>query len=198
MFFHRTSGSVRWRRASRVSDRTAFFNLAASYRRTWINELGGEWRTDVQVGHTSRLWSELYQPLEISRTWFVAPSIEIERRDIDLFQGAHRIARYDVRSGLARVELGSALGRYGELRAGVAAGKVSASLDTGPPEFAPPQNRYSEGAITARAMTGSCGAGKRPPWANLAAIARSVVQGSPRTRRRPQPRYTVTASGRSS
>ena len=130
----------------------SFYNLAASYRRTWINELGGEWRTDLQIGHTSRLWSELYQPLEISRTWFVAPSIELERRDIGLFQGSHRIATYDVRGGLARVELGSNLGRYGEVRVGLAAGGVHSALDTGPPEFAPPQNRYTEGAFTARAI----------------------------------------------
>jgi NTE family protein len=31
----------------------AFFNLAASYRRTWVNELGAEWRTDLQVGQTA-------------------------------------------------------------------------------------------------------------------------------------------------
>jgi len=128
----------------------AFFDLAASYRRTWINELGGEWRTDLQVGHTTRLWSELYQPIEISRTWFVAPSVELERRDIDLFQGSHRIARYDVRSGLGRFEVGTNLGRYGEARIGLAAGSIHAGLDTGPAEFAPTQSRYTEGAATAR------------------------------------------------
>lgn len=38
----------------------AFFNLNASYRRTWINSLGAEWRTDAQVGQTSRLVSAPY------------------------------------------------------------------------------------------------------------------------------------------
>ena len=42
----------------------AFFNLLASYRRTWLNSLGAEWRTDVQVGQTSSLVSEFYQPLD--------------------------------------------------------------------------------------------------------------------------------------
>ena len=40
------------------------FNAAVSYRRTWINALGGEWRTDLQIGQTSRFYSELYQPLD--------------------------------------------------------------------------------------------------------------------------------------
>ncbi len=38
----------------------AFFNLNASYRRMWINSLGAEWRTDAQVGQTSRLVSAPY------------------------------------------------------------------------------------------------------------------------------------------
>jgi NTE family protein len=128
----------------------AFFNLAASYRRTWLNDLGGEWRTDAQVGHTTRLWSEWYQPLELSRTFFVAPSIELERRTIDLFQGSHRIARYDLRGWLGRAEAGADLGRYGEVRFGLAGGVAHSGLDTGPPEFTPAQNRYTEGALTGR------------------------------------------------
>ena len=31
----------------------AYFNLLASYRKTWLNSLGAEWRTDVQFGRTS-------------------------------------------------------------------------------------------------------------------------------------------------
>ena len=27
-----------------------FFNLLASYRRTWINSLGAEWRNDLRCG----------------------------------------------------------------------------------------------------------------------------------------------------
>jgi len=41
----------------------AFFNLLGSYRQTWLNSLGAEWRTDVQLGRTSGLYTEFYQPL---------------------------------------------------------------------------------------------------------------------------------------
>ncbi|MCU0973546.1 MAG: patatin-like phospholipase family protein, partial [Burkholderiales bacterium] len=39
------------------------FNLLGSYRRTWLNSLGAEWRTDAQVGFTNRFVTEFYQPL---------------------------------------------------------------------------------------------------------------------------------------
>ncbi len=42
----------------------AYFNLLASYRKTWLNSLGAEWRTDVQFGNTRGLVSEFYQPLD--------------------------------------------------------------------------------------------------------------------------------------
>ena len=42
----------------------AYFNLLASYRRTWLNSLGAEWRNDLQIGRTSSFMSEFYQPLD--------------------------------------------------------------------------------------------------------------------------------------
>jgi NTE family protein len=39
----------------------AYFNLLASYRRTWLNTLGAEWRNNLQIGRTSSFMSEFYQ-----------------------------------------------------------------------------------------------------------------------------------------
>ncbi len=33
----------------------AYFNILASYRKTWLNSLGAEWRNDLQIGRTSVL-----------------------------------------------------------------------------------------------------------------------------------------------
>jgi NTE family protein len=129
----------------------SFFNLAASYRRTWINSLGAEWRTDLQVGRTGRIATEFYQPLETRRYLFIAPRVELERRSIDLFQGPQRIARYDVRTSRLALDVGSDLIKYGELRIGLLAGSLDASLDTGPPSLAPPAN-VRQGALTVQAI----------------------------------------------
>ncbi|MGE5103536.1 MAG: patatin-like phospholipase family protein [Betaproteobacteria bacterium] len=125
----------------------AFFNLAASYRRTWQNALGAEWRTDVQIGRTSRLATEFYQPLETRRYFFIAPRAEFERRAYDLFQGSHRIARYNVSNLQAALDVGTEMTKYGEARLGVLVGTFRASLDTGPSALEPPGAR-SQGAAT--------------------------------------------------
>jgi NTE family protein len=127
----------------------AYFNALASYRRTWINSLGAEWRADVQFGRTSRLSTEFYQPLDTRQLFFVAPYAYIERRTADIFQGNDRIARYDIRNWRVGADLGSQFTRYGELRLGLLTGMVDPSLDTGP-QFLQPGGNSREGAARMR------------------------------------------------
>ena len=115
----------------------AFFNLLASYRRTWLNPLGAEWRNDLQIGRTSSFMSEFYQPLNDRGYFFLAPRLLFERRVTDLYQGRNRIASYRINSSLAGIDIGSQFTRYGELRAGVLGGVLTPSLDTGPQSLSP-------------------------------------------------------------
>lgn len=129
----------------------AFFNLLGSYRQTWINSLGAEWRTDAQVGRTSAFVTELYQPLDVTSVFFVAPRAEFTREPIDLFLDGDRIARYDVRSGHAGVDLGLQVTRWGEARIGILRGTLNADLDTGPEVLSPTTlDRVQQGAFTAQ------------------------------------------------
>ena len=128
------------------------FNIAASYRRTWMNALGGEWRTDLQLGQTSRIFTEFYQPLETRRLVFVAPHVEYERRNVDLFEGAQRFARYDLRYGTAALDIGTSLTKFGEMRAGAYVGRSRATLDTGPADLLPPGESFDLGGVRVRAL----------------------------------------------
>ena len=130
----------------------AFFNLLGSYRKTWLNELGAEWRTDVQLGHVTGLYSEFFQPLSATGPFFVAPHLAIERRTADLYQQDDRIASYEVVSSLAGIDLGSQFNRYGELRLGLLGGILEPSLDTGPQSLSPGESRVSQGAITGQLL----------------------------------------------
>ena len=47
---------------SSAADSDALFGLAASYLRTAINPLGGEWRTTIVIGDEPALITDLYQP----------------------------------------------------------------------------------------------------------------------------------------
>ncbi len=104
----------------------------------------------MQVGQTSALHSEFYQPLNTRQYFFVAPRIDIERRPVNIFQGTTRIAQYDVRSYTASLDFGSQFTKYGEARIGVQAGAADASLSTGPVQLAPGPGHIRIGAITGR------------------------------------------------
>jgi len=130
----------------------AYFNLLASYRRTWLNSLGAEWRNDVQVGQTSSLLSEFYQPLDTRQLFFVAPRIELERRPVNIFNGDTRFAQYDLRRSDFGFDVGSQFTKYGEARAGVVIGEQNATLSTGPAFLSPGPGHIQRRAITGRLM----------------------------------------------
>lgn len=122
----------------------AYWNLLGQYRMTWLNQLGAEWRTQAQVGSTSRLYTEFYQPLDVRQFFFVAPYAYIERQLFSLYQEDTRLVRYDVSSGRVGFDFGSQFTRYGELRVGPYYGRLRARLDTGPTAFAPSPNDATE------------------------------------------------------
>ncbi|MGE5090144.1 MAG: patatin-like phospholipase family protein [Candidatus Levyibacteriota bacterium] len=147
----------------------AFFNLAASYKRTWLNSLGAEWRTDAQMGRTTRLATEFYQPLSVDGRWFFAPNAKVERRAFDLFQGSQRIARYDLRTIQGELDLGINLQRYGAIRLGYLGGQVNPRLDTGPQALAPPSGSVAQSALVARGLIDQLDSANFPRSGYLAA-----------------------------
>lgn len=130
----------------------AYFNLIGSFRKPWMNSLGGEWRASVQVGRTSSVSTEFYQPLRAEGNLFVAPHFDFERRTSDLYQGGQRIATYDTTSTLAGVDFGTLLGRYGEARIGLVWGNIEPKLDTGPIALSPGVGDVAQGAATLRVV----------------------------------------------
>jgi NTE family protein len=126
------------------------FEALGAYRRTWIDSLGAEWRTDLQLGRQDRLSNELYQPLDIDRIFFVAPYAELDRDIDDVFAGRQRVARYVLYEGLTGVDVGSRLGRAAELRVGAEIGRIQQRLDEGPESLSPGPGRVGVGAWHAR------------------------------------------------
>lgn len=110
----------------------AHFQTLTSYRRTWINPLGAEWRSDLRLGRINQLTSEFYQPLDVTQSFFVVPYADIEQRPFDVFDRRSRIARFSRLSGSVGLDLGAQRSRFGEVRLGVFRGQRSFTLDTGP------------------------------------------------------------------
>jgi len=111
----------------------AYFNALVSYRRTWLNKLGAEWVAEAQIGQNTFVRSELYQPLEERGRLFVAPYGYLGQFTRGVFVGDDRIAEYRVRQADAGLDLGAALGTWGEVRLGPVFRWINAEVDTGPP-----------------------------------------------------------------
>ena len=104
-----------------------------------------EWRTDMQLGNTTRLFSEFYQPLLATGEIFVAPYINLERRQQSVYEGDNRVAQYSYRDNYAGIDLGSQMRGYGEMRLGVSGGELRPELSTGSVDLIPQASKISTG-----------------------------------------------------
>ena len=109
----------------------AYFQARASFRRTWVNALGAQWRTDLLLGRINQLQSEFYQPLRVDQTAFVAPYVDLEQKPFDIYDGGNRVARFLRQSGTLGLDVGTQWSTLGELRLGLYRGARSYKLDTG-------------------------------------------------------------------
>ncbi len=111
------------------------YNAAARFILTEINDLGAEFLADVQVGSDPKLSGEFYQPLNASRTWFVAPSARVEARDLPVYDGNVEIADFRDREVEADLDFGRNIGNWGEVRAGIHRTNGFAGLKFGDPNL---------------------------------------------------------------
>jgi NTE family protein len=94
------------------------YNAETRFLLTEMDSLGAEWLTDAQIGYEPKLFSEFYQPLNASRTWFIAPSARVEARDLPVYSKDVEIADYRAREAEGDFDIGRELGNWGEIRVG--------------------------------------------------------------------------------
>jgi len=124
-----------------------YFNAIAGHRMTWLNSLGAELRSDLQVGFNNSLRVEFYQPLNVKGRFFIAPRVEFSQERVNLYKGEERIAVYNVGSRLAALDVGVTFGQYGSFRLGIEGGQLIPRLDTGPSLIDPSDVNYARGAF---------------------------------------------------
>jgi NTE family protein len=101
------------------------FNLRISHNRHWLTPSGTEWRNQLSLGQTPRLYSEIYQPLSFqlgrANDWFLSAWGELERRNITLYEAdsGRALARVSRTGGTVGLDLGQPWGQWGELRLGL-------------------------------------------------------------------------------
>jgi NTE family protein len=121
------------------------FNALASYRKTWVNYLGGEWLIEGQIGNDPSFFTEFYQPTAASGRFFVAPYAKFQRSQRGVYFEGQRLADYITDDARAGGDVGAVLGTWGEARAGLLWRHVKADVNTGSPVF-PALSEDSSGA----------------------------------------------------
>jgi NTE family protein len=107
------------------------YNILADYTRRWINSLGAEWKTQINLGSPSGIYSEFYQPLSVNRLFFISPHAEWKQNPVDVYNKHKRVAEYRITSYEGGIDFGIQPWMYGEARLGLQFGKFNASSISG-------------------------------------------------------------------
>jgi NTE family protein len=168
------------------------FELLASWRKVWLNKLDAEWNNELALGTNQRLRSEWFQPLATDGVVFVAPYANFENSFHELVQDDAAQSQYQVRKYGGGVELGSALGRWGQLRVGAYAGQAGDHVTLGVNPGGASENRsgytlhavydqiddpqfpHSGSAVTLKGFFADTGLGASENWNRLDVDARTA------------------------
>jgi NTE family protein len=116
---------------SDFSQQRSAFNLRTTFQRTWMNSLGAEWLSTLQIGQENLFATEWYQPLNARQLWFAQPAIAFSNRLSGLFADGNRIADYRINEGRLALELGANLGVNGQIKAGWLERRINSRVVTG-------------------------------------------------------------------
>ena len=94
------------------------YTAAMRFVMSGITRNAGEWVTDLAVGSTSGISSELFLPLAQYSGWFVMPHISDLARDLYVYQQQTLIAKYRLHTFDYGVDFGRQFGNWGEIRVG--------------------------------------------------------------------------------
>lgn len=107
------------------------FDLLLSLRRTWMNALGAEWRSELQMGHVGLLSTEWHQPFTTNRVWFGAAGARLVRAPVNVFEGDQQVAQFTTQTLAASLDLGVNLNPSTELRVGLDRGRLRVDESVG-------------------------------------------------------------------
>jgi NTE family protein len=124
--------------------------FTAGARLTFMDVAGyrSEWRTDFQFGQTYGIASDLYRPFFPLGKWFLDPFVNASQNTFLVYHMSDPRADYRIDKVLGGVDIGYAISRFSEIRAGYGIGYTNEYLRLGTPDFASTNGRV--GAFNAR------------------------------------------------
>lgn len=136
-------------RYTAVSEENTRFGLAASYLRTGLNELGGEWRSTFLLGEEPSFESDLYQPVGPRALTFVNPAVDIGSTLRNVIENRELVAEVRLREATLEFGAGREFLDWGEVRGGVRVGAGDTKLRIGDPATVP-FDSFHRGELFAR------------------------------------------------
>jgi len=94
------------------------YGISARHQLLPANRLGGEWQNILQLGSTSLISTEFYQPLGEGLKWFMNASTGYHREEQKFWHDGTPRSEYAVQRWLTSFDGGRVLGNWGVIRAG--------------------------------------------------------------------------------
>ena len=96
------------------------YALTAQFTKTNMNRLAGEWRSELQIGESPHIYTEFYQPIDYSLSYFVAANAQYKVRNIKAYNDIGNITtEYRSDSIQGGLDIGRQFGNWGEIRLGL-------------------------------------------------------------------------------
>lgn len=108
-------------------------DLLLAFRMTELNRLGAEWETFLSVGDRTRVFSELYQPIEPMRRFFVAGSVLYSNEFLSAIDADDERLGFRLQELAAGLDAGARLGQSAEVRLGYTRGRSRIGRALGAP-----------------------------------------------------------------
>jgi NTE family protein len=103
-----------------------------------------EWRTDVLLGNTYGIQTELFRPFHAESRWFIAPHAEASDITFQIYAKNDPLADYRIYRTNIGADIGYSFGRFSELRVGYEIGSLNTKLRLGAPEIPSVQGRVGQ------------------------------------------------------
>ena len=112
-------------------------DFTAGTRFTFMDVAGfrSEWRTDILLGNTYGIQTELFRPLRAESRWFFAPHADASDTTFQIYAKNDPLADYRIYRINIGGDVGYSFGRFSELRVGYQVGSLNTKLRLGAPEI---------------------------------------------------------------
>ena len=120
------------------------FTTGTRFTFTDVAGFRSEWRTDVLLGNTYGIQTELYRPFTTDSRWFLAPHADASDTTFQIYAKNDPLADYRIYRINIGGDIGYSFGRFSELRVGYQVGSLNTKLRLGTPEIPAVQGRVGQ------------------------------------------------------